>query len=97
MVERFCLLGSTAGSLFSNAPEDATVATADFSIADFLAGPNPLKAAGQSAKEQAEKKIIMHVLKSCSNNLTRAAKQLHISRVYLHEKVKKYGREGEKV
>ena len=96
MVERFCLLGSGAGGLFANAPDDAPVELPDFSIADFLASPNPFRAAGQSAKEQAEKKIIQHVLNNCGNNLTRAAKQLHISRVYLHEKVKKYGKESKK-
>ena len=92
MVERFCLLGSSADNLFGSLPESSPGATDDFALAGFLAGPNPLKAAGQSAKERAEKEIILDVLKSCGNNLTQAAKKLHISRVYLHEKVKKYGR-----
>lgn len=94
MVERFCLLGGHADSLFGRRPETAPAAPEDFARAGFLAGPNPLKAAGQSAKERAEKEIILDVLKSCGNNLTQAAKKLHISRVYLHEKVKKYGKSG---
>ncbi len=97
MVERFCLLGGTAESLFGSRPEASSRSTEDFALAGFLAGPTPLKAAGQSAKEQAEKEIITHVLKSCGNNFTRAAKKLQISRVYLHEKVKKYGRSSQRV
>jgi len=92
MVERFCLLGGTADNLFGVRPEVLSGVPEDFALAGFLAGPNPLKAAGQSAKERVEKEIIMHVLKSCGNNVTRAAKKLQISRVYLHEKVKKYGK-----
>jgi transcriptional regulator with PAS, ATPase and Fis domain len=93
MVERFCLLGGHADNLFGSRPEASPGELEDFALAGFLAEPNPLKAAGQSAKERAEKEIIMDVLKSCGNNLTRAAKKLRISRVYLHEKVKKYGRD----
>ena len=93
MVERFCLLGGHVDNLFGSSPEALPGAQEDFALAEFLAGPNPLKAAGQSAKERAEKEIIMAVLKSCGNNLTQAAKKLNISRVYLHEKVKKYGRD----
>ena len=97
MVERFCLLGGAAESLFGSMPEASSGSAENFALAGFLAGPNPLKAAGQSAKERAEKEIILDVLKSCGNNLTRAAKKLHISRVYLHEKVKKYGRSSSHV
>ena len=97
MVERFCLLGGTAESLFGSRPEASSRSTEDFALAGFLAGPTPLKAAGQCAKERAEKEIIMHVLKSCGNNFTRAAKKLQISRVYFHEKVKKYGRSSSQV
>ncbi len=97
MVERFCLLGGHEDNLFGSRPEALPGATEDFAIAGFLAGPNPLRAAGQGAKERAEKEIIMNVLKSCGNNFTQAAKKLHISRVYLHEKVKKYGRDTTEV
>lgn len=92
LVERFCLLGGPADDLFGSLTEVPTDENENFALAGFLAGPSPLKAAGRSAKERAEKAIIMHVLKSCGNNLTQAAKKLHISRVYLHGKVKKYGK-----
>ncbi len=97
MVERFCLLGGHADNLFGSRPEASPGAQEDFALAGFLDGPNPLRAAGQSAKERAEKEIILSVLKDCGNNFTRAAKKLHISRVYLHEKVKKYGRDASEV
>ncbi len=97
LVERFCLLGGAVASLFDSLSEVSSGEQEDFAIAGFLAGPHPLKAAGRSAKERAEKEIIMHVLKSCGNNFTKAAKILQISRVYLHEKVKKYGKENPKV
>ncbi len=88
IVERFCLLGSGVENLFETLSENTTDS---FSITECLSSPNPLRAKSQSAKEKAEKEIITQVLKGCGGNVTRAAKKLKITRVYLHEKVKKYG------
>ncbi len=56
-----------------------------------------LKTAGVSAPsetktlEEMEKDYILRVLEECSYNQTRAAEILHIDRVTLHNKLKKYG------
>jgi two-component system response regulator HydG len=43
------------------------------------------------ALEEIEKAHILHILEECNFNQTRAAEMLHIDRVTLHNKLKKYG------
>jgi len=89
IIERYCLLGGSVRHLLGSAP--VVPGTNPAILPDmFTSSRSPLKAQGRQAKEQAEKEIIMHALRTCGNNVTKAAKMLNISRVYLHRKVKQY-------
>lgn len=93
IIERYCLLGGSVRNLLANTtfvPENnpgKKMILPDL----YTLSSSPLKAQGRQAKEQAEKEIILHALRTCGNNVSKAAKMLNISRVYLHKKVKKYG------
>jgi transcriptional regulator with PAS, ATPase and Fis domain len=91
IVERFCLLGGDVASLFTEKTGAADLLPAGVTCDELLSRSNPLKTAAQSAKEQAEKNLILHTLKIHGNNYPKTAQKLKISRAYLYEKVKKYG------
>ena len=64
----------------------------DFSV-KWRNGASHAAANGESAKtlDDVERAHILHVLEECNYNQTRAAEMLHIDRVTLHNKLKKYG------
>ncbi|MCX8045159.1 MAG: sigma 54-interacting transcriptional regulator [Desulfobacterota bacterium] len=90
LIERYCLLGTSIQSMLESHSGCRTPRTAP-PFPCSSAHAQTLKAKSRHAKEQAEKELILHALKTCDNNVTQAAKMLNISRVYLHKKVKKYG------
>jgi DNA-binding NtrC family response regulator len=67
----------------------------DFAIKPSQTGPSQQAGAGPSGSsltlEEVEKAHILRVLEQCNFNQSRAAEMLHIDRVTLHNKLKKYG------
>ncbi len=90
IVERYCLLGGKPDSFLVEKPPEAVGVIKNVSD-DAEANNKPLKAASQLAGAQAEKEIIIRMLKSCNNNRTEAANRLNICRASLYRKLKKYG------
>jgi DNA-binding NtrC family response regulator len=67
----------------------------DFAIKPSQTGPSQQAGAGPAGAsltlEEVEKAHILRVLEQCNFNQSRAAEMLHIDRVTLHNKLKKYG------
>ncbi len=67
----------------------------DFAIKPSQTGPTQQAGAGPAGSsltlEEVEKAHILRVLEQCNFNQSRAAEMLHIDRVTLHNKLKKYG------
>lgn len=67
----------------------------DFAIKPSQTGPSQQAGAGPAGSsltlEEVEKAHILRVLEQCNFNQSRAAEMLHIDRVTLHNKLKKYG------
>jgi len=57
MVERFCLLGGSAETLFSKQPEKPGGTSSDFLSEEIFASPKPLKVAAQNNSAQTAKKL----------------------------------------
>lgn len=92
IVERFCLLGGDiANLLFNEKPDQTGLLQSELTCNELLSRSNPLKIAARTAKEHAEKNVILYALKVCNYNYLKTAQKLKISRAYLYEKVKKYG------
>lgn len=60
---------------------------------DWL-GSAPINHAAAESLDDAERRMILNTLERCSNNVTRAAEELGISRRTLHRKINKYRKAG---
>jgi two-component system, NtrC family, response regulator HydG len=76
-----------------NAVERALVVARDGELhpEDFALKVNTGAAVGGKTLEEVEKAHILRVMDECAYNQTKAAEMLHIDRVTLHNKLKKYG------
>jgi len=89
IIERFCLLGRDAKSLFNIPLEGFNKLSLHFSYEELLSSStNPLKAVAQKAKVYAERDFIKHALKICDNNHSKAASLLKIGRSSFYRKMK---------
>jgi len=91
IIERFCLLDGNAETLFEDQPQELGEQTPGFSYNELLASDKPLNALAQraqQAKTQYEKDFIKHILSTCNNNHSEAARMLSISRTSLYRKLK---------
>jgi len=91
IIERYCLLGGKVEDFLGSHGEVKAGSSNGSPLQEGYVFPYPLKVKLKQVREQAEKEMILQALKSCGNNITKAATMLKISRVYLHEKIKKYG------
>ena len=91
IVERFCLLGGSAETLFSTQPEKPSGASSDFLSEDIFASPKPLKTAAQKAKVRAEREVLLQALEMCDNDYAQTAKKLNICLASLYNKIKDCG------
>ena len=88
IIERYCLLGRDTENLFAPRSTTQDGPVSEFPYDELLASSNPLKAAAQKAKLNAEKDIILHVLQVCNNDFSAAARMLNIGLSSLYRKLK---------
>jgi len=91
LIERYCLLGGSADSLFLPGRQGAAPLADGVALDDVFSSDKPLKAAGRRAKARAERDVLLHALGTCSNDYRATAKKLNISIASFYSKIKEYG------
>ncbi len=91
IVERYGLLGGRVQNLFISHHEPPDDTATKVLAEELFSSRKPLKVAGQKAKSQAERAVLIKALELCDNDYVKTAKKLNICLASLYNKIKEYG------